>query len=39
MFSGEFRISRVHPAAVVTVLFLVAYPAFASDFFTFQIGA
>lgn len=39
MFSGELQISRLHPAWVVAGLFLLAYPAFASDFFTFQIGA
>ncbi|MFZ0488017.1 MAG: branched-chain amino acid ABC transporter permease [Arenicellales bacterium] len=39
VFSGEFPISRLHPAWVVTALFLLAYPAFASHFFVFQIGA
>lgn len=39
LFSGDSPLSRVHPATVVVALFLLAYPAFTSDFFTFQIGA
>lgn len=38
-FSGNFSFSDIHPAAIVALLFLIAYPSFASDFFTFQIGA
>jgi branched-chain amino acid transport system permease protein len=39
MFPGDSFLSRLHPAAVVVGLFLLAFPAFTSDFFTFQIGA
>lgn len=39
LFSGDSPLSRLHPAAVVVALFLLAYPAFTSDFFTYQIGA
>lgn len=39
LFSGDFSMTRLHPAAVVAALFLLAYPAFTTDFFTFQIGA
>jgi len=38
-FSRDFSISDIHPATVIVVLFLVAYPTFTSDFFTYQIGA
>ncbi len=38
-FSGNFSIAELHPAVAITVLFLLAYPSFTSDFFTFQIGA
>ena len=38
-FFGGASWSGLHPAAVVTIVFLAAYPSFASDFFTFQIGA
>lgn len=38
-FSGDFSVKRLHPATLVTALFLLAYPAFSSDFFTFQVGA
>ena len=31
--------SGPHPATVVAVVFLLAWPSFTSDFFTFQIGA
>ncbi|MDZ7839897.1 MAG: branched-chain amino acid ABC transporter permease [Gammaproteobacteria bacterium] len=39
LFSGDSVLSRVHPAAVVAAVFLIAFPAFSSDFFTYQIGA
>jgi branched-chain amino acid transport system permease protein len=39
LFSGNIGLSDIHPAKIVTVIFLVAYPTFTSDFFTFQIGA
>jgi len=39
LFSGDFALSELHPAAVIAAVFLLAYPAFTSDFFTFQIGA
>jgi len=39
LFSGSTKITDLHPATIATVLFLVAYPAVASDFFIFQIGA
>ena len=39
IFSGGVKWSDLHPATVVTVVFLLAYPSFTSDFFTFQIGA
>jgi len=39
LFSGDFSITEFHPAAVLTAVFLLFYPAFTSDFFTFQIGA
>ena len=38
-FSGGVTWSDLHPATVITVVFLVAYPSFTSDFFTYQIGA
>ena len=38
-FSGGAPWAGLHPATVVAVVFLVAYPSFASDFFTFQVGA
>lgn len=37
--AGAASWAEVHPAAVVALLFLLAYPTFASDFFAFQIGA
>jgi branched-chain amino acid transport system permease protein len=39
LFFGSGPLSQVHPAAWLAGLFLLAYPSFASDFFTFQIGA
>jgi len=38
LFSGSVSFADVHPAVVVIAVFLLAYPTFASDFFTFQIG-
>ena len=38
-FSGASPEFRVHPAYVVVAVFLIAYPGFTSDFFTYQIGA
>ena len=39
IFSGGVSWSELHPATVVAVVFLLAYPSFTSDFFTVQIGA
>ena len=39
LFSGDSPLSRVHPGILVAGVFLLAYPTFASNFFTFQIGA
>ena len=39
LFSGNVTLADIHPAMAVTVVFLLAYPSFASDFFIFQIGA
>lgn len=39
LFSGSITLADVRPGIVATVLFLLAYPAFASNFFIFQIGA
>ena len=39
LFSGGLSWSDLHPAKVAAVVFLIAYPGFASDFFTFQVGA
>lgn len=39
LLSGEISLTDINPAWALTVLFLLAYPSFASDFFTFQIGA
>ena len=39
LFSGGFSLSDIHPAKLALVVFLSAYPAFTSDFFTYQIGA
>ncbi len=38
-FLGSSPISAIQPAWLLVALFLIAYPAFTSDFFTFQIGA
>ncbi|WP_137388753.1 branched-chain amino acid ABC transporter permease [Rhodoligotrophos defluvii] len=32
-------LGQAHPATLLTAVFLLLYPAFASSFFTFQIGA
>lgn len=39
LFSGHFSITDLHPAALLGAVFLLFYPAFSSDFFTYQIGA
>lgn len=39
LFSGNAGLSDIHPAKILAVIFLVAYPTFTSDFFTYQIGA
>lgn len=39
LFRGEASLTEINPAAVLAALFLLAYPSFASNFFTFQIGA
>ncbi len=38
-FSGRTSFTDIHPAKLVVVIFLLAYPTFTSDFFTYQIGA
>ena len=38
-FSGTLADTGLHPAFIVVAVFLLAYPGFTSDFFTFQIGA
>ena len=42
MFGIERNSSRyplgINPAVLLAAVFLIAYPLFASDFFTFQIG-
>ena len=39
LFSGSWSFSDIHPTQYVVAVFLLAYPAFTTDFFTFQIGA
>jgi branched-chain amino acid transport system permease protein len=39
LFSGSLALANVHPAAIFTAVFLLAYPSFATGFFVFQIGA
>lgn len=39
LIAGKSRLPNIHPAAALAALFLLFYPAFASDFFVFQIGA
>ena len=38
IFRGDFSLPDVHPGAVILAVLFLAYPAFASDFFIFQIG-
>ncbi len=38
-FSNSWSDSGIHPGIIVVAVFLIAYPWFTSDFFTFQIGA
>lgn len=38
-FSGTLSETGLHPSILVVAIFLLAYPGFTSDFFTFQIGA
>lgn len=38
-FSGAGNWTEIHPAKIVVAVFLLAYPTFTSDFFTYQIGA
>lgn len=39
LISGKSRLPNIHPAALLAAIFLLFYPAFASSFFVFQIGA
>lgn len=39
LFSGQVSLSDFDPAKLLVALFLLAYPAFTGDFFTYQIGA
>ncbi len=39
LFSGSVSLADLRPATVVTVGLLLVYPAVATDFFIFQIGA
>ncbi len=39
LIAGKSRLPNIHPASALAVLFLLFYPAFASDFFVFQVGA
>ena len=39
LFSGTWSFSDIHPTSYIVAVFLLAYPAFTSDFFTYQIGA
>ena len=38
-FSGTSPEFNLHPSLIIVAVFLIAYPGFTSDFFTFQIGA
>ncbi len=38
-FAGTLSENGVHPGVLVVAIFVLAYPGFTSDFFTFQIGA
>src|SRR3546814_8400980 len=37
-FVGSVPLAQIQPAAWLACIFLLAYPSFASDFFTYQIG-
>ena len=39
LFRGGAGIAEINPGVIAIIVFLVGYPAFTSDFFTFQIGA
>ncbi len=39
LFSGNLSLADIRPGVLGLVVFLLAYPAFASNFFIFQIGA
>lgn len=39
LIAGKSRLPTIHPAAALVAVFLLFYPAFASNFFVFQIGA
>ncbi len=39
LLSGNFSFADLHPGMLLVIVFLLAYPGFASDFFVFQIGA
>ena len=39
LFSGSLSFAEVRPGVALTLVFLLAYPTFASDFFVFQVGA
>ncbi|TQV78554.1 branched-chain amino acid ABC transporter permease [Denitrobaculum tricleocarpae] len=39
LIAGKSRLPNIHPAALAAAVFLLFYPAFASNFFIFQIGA
>ena len=39
LLSGNFSFADLHPGVLLVIVFLLAYPGFASDFFVFQIGA
>src|SRR3546814_9057715 len=38
LFFGSGPLAQIHPAAWLAGIFLLAYPSFASDCFTYQIG-
>ena len=38
-FYGITTFSDIHPWKILVIIFLIAYPGFTSDFFTFQIGS
>ena len=39
LFSGNSSFSDIHPGKLLVIVFLISYPSFTSDFFTFQVGA